>query len=122
MSKNTQHTPGPWEVCGGYTPHFIGIKSGEGYIVFSMADKSKTFENGKLIKAPNYDTQRANADLIAAAPALLSALQNLSSAIEEIMGDSENYANRETAWKAKYEADKALALAQPQPAKMKGGE
>ena len=71
MSK---HTPAPWKVCGGMTPHFKTITSPQGYIVFSMADHYRHTEHGKTIKAPDYDTQKANARLIAAAPELLEAL------------------------------------------------
>jgi len=70
-------TPGPWRVCGGYTAHYCSIHSAQGYIVYGMADKDVDQEGlpKKFISAPDYDTQRANAQLIAAAPDLLAALQ-----------------------------------------------
>lgn len=79
-------TPGPWRVCGGYTQKYTTIASEDGYIVFAMADKTFHKEQDKLIKAPDMETQRANATLIAASPDLLNAcecaletLQNLTS-------------------------------------------
>lgn len=71
----SKHTPGPWELCGGYTPAYSAITSNDGYIVFGMADASNHTEHGRPIKAPGVETQRANARLIAAAPELLNMLK-----------------------------------------------
>ena len=71
MSK---HTPGPWRRCGGFTPAYCAIHSNDGYIVFGLADPGAHTEQGQPIKAPDTDTQHANARLIAAAPDLLEAL------------------------------------------------
>ena len=69
-----KHTPGPWRKCGGATPHYTGIHSKAGYIVYGMADNCDT-EHGKPIKCPGFDEQRANARLIAAAPEMLELLK-----------------------------------------------
>lgn len=68
--QNWAHTPGPWRVCGGYTPAYCSIHSESGYIVFGMADRSVHSEGAprRPINAPDMETQRANARLIAAAP------------------------------------------------------
>jgi len=80
MSK---HTPGPWRKCGGMTPNFIAIAANKDeYIVFQMADKNCDVENGKPIKAPAYETQRVNAQLIAAAPELLEVLEEVLELLE----------------------------------------
>ena len=68
------HTPGPWRRCGGFTPAYCAIHSDDGYIVFGMADPSAHTERGQPIKAPDTDTQHANARLIAKAPDLKAAL------------------------------------------------
>jgi hypothetical protein len=81
MSK---HTPAPWKICGGMTPHFKAITSSQGYIVFSMADRDRHTEHGKTIKAPDYDTQSANARLISAAPDLLEALKNTLACLDNL--------------------------------------
>lgn len=79
MSK---HTPGPWRVCGGHTPKFKAIHSSQGYIVFSMADYVDDTENNKPIKAPDYETQSANARLMAASPELLDVLIKMTEKFE----------------------------------------
>lgn len=69
-------TPGPWRMCGGYTPHFVAIHAGDhGYVVFGMADPDYDREGvpAKSIVAPCPETQRANARLISAAPDLYAA-------------------------------------------------
>ena len=79
MSK---HTPGPWRRCGGFTPAYCAIHSNDGYIVFGLADPGAHTEQGQPIKAPDTDTQHANARLIAAAPDLLEALKKLDNFFE----------------------------------------
>lgn len=72
------HTPGPWRKCGGMTPKYCAITSADGYIVFGMADAVCDREgNGNRIKAPDMDTQQANARLIAAAPDFFAAASSL---------------------------------------------
>jgi hypothetical protein len=72
----SQHTPGPWRKCGGYTAKYTAIYSDEfGYIVRGFADYMDDKENGEPTKAPGFETQQANARLIAAAPDLLAALK-----------------------------------------------
>lgn len=75
--SESKHTPGPWKVCGGATPHYKAIHSCHGYIVFGMADSTEDMERDEPIQAPDFETQRANARLIAAAPDLLAMLQRL---------------------------------------------
>ena len=84
MSK---HTPGPWRVCGGMTPKYTGIVSDKGYIVFEMGDYSQQYENDSTVEAPGYIEQRANADLIAAAPELLEALEELMGSYKSSLSD-----------------------------------
>lgn len=77
--SETKFTPGPWRVCGGFTPAYRSVHSREGYIVFGMADPT-TDEEGlpkAPINAPGMDTQVANSHLIAAAPDLYEALKRL---------------------------------------------
>lgn len=96
MSKHTA-TPGPWRVCGGHTPSHTAIHSAAGYIVWQMADREIHTEGGSIVSAPDYETQRANARLIAAAPALLAAARAAKDELERLMailGD-EDYATAE---------------------------
>lgn len=58
---DTKHTPTPWEKCGGATPYYTCIKSGDEYIVYGMADNQAHKEHGHRIKAPDMWTQQANA-------------------------------------------------------------
>ena len=78
MNKH-RFTKGDWRVCGGFTPEYSAITSKDGYIIFGMADRTSHKERGKLIKAPDYQTQRLNLKLIAAAPKLLLALEEFLS-------------------------------------------
>ena len=81
MSK---HTPGPLRVCGGHTPAYTEIHSEAGYIVYGMADAQSHYVSGEPIRAPDYETQRANARLIAAAPELLEALKAVQIALAAV--------------------------------------
>lgn len=63
-----KHTKGPWRVCGGSTPSYIGIHSTDGYVVYGLADRLDHKERGKPIVAPSFEVQRANARLIAKSP------------------------------------------------------
>lgn len=102
MSKQAKFTAQPWAVCGGATPEFISINSPSGYIVWQMADFRNTIENGSPVFAPDYETQRANAKLIAAAPQLLEALQNtlslLAAAYENSATGSETWRQYPKVW------------------------
>jgi hypothetical protein len=80
-----KHTPGPWYVCGGYSPGYIAINSADGYIIYGMADYAYTTEHGKLIKAPDYESQRANAKLIASAPEMAAELELLRKQNEHLL-------------------------------------
>ena len=76
-------TPGPWTRCGGYAPLSIAIDSPQGYIVFRMADPAHDKEPDlRPIRAPDAQTQQANARLISAAPELFIALGRLLEAAE----------------------------------------
>lgn len=80
-------TPGPWRVCGGATPHYKSIHSGEGYVVFGMADVHHDREgSGSTINAPGMDRQAANAAYIAAAnpSEILSLIARLEAAEAEV--------------------------------------
>ena len=81
-----KHTPGPWRVCGGYIPAYSAIHSERGYIVFGVADASVHREGlpAKPITAPGMDEQRANANLIAAAPDMLAALRSARSTLDRL--------------------------------------
>lgn len=60
-------TPTPWRIWGGATPADTAISSADEYVVFSMADREMEVGGGQKIKAPDYETQRANATLIVTA-------------------------------------------------------
>ena len=85
------YTPGPWEKCGGATPHYCAINSQKGYIIFGLADHLVDKEKGKPIKAPDMWEQQANARLIAAAPELLEALEDVIGRFTEAFPASETY-------------------------------
>lgn len=87
--KQDKATARPWKVCGGSTPQFMAITSCDGYIVFQFADASYKFENGKPIKAPNYEAQRVNAALIVKAVNEYSALCAIAEAAKYYL-DSES--------------------------------
>jgi len=87
------YTKGPWRVCGGYTPHYIGIHSSDGYIIWRMADPHEDREGDRPIKAPDYSTQRDNARLLAAAPDLLEELELLTSATSKFTKGENDDAN-----------------------------
>ncbi len=71
-TRPVSHTSGPWNVCGGFTVPYTSISSDNGYIVWIFAH-NEIKENGKTIKCPSPDEQRANARLIAASPDLFEA-------------------------------------------------
>jgi len=60
MNTNAKHTPGPWQYSPGHDPHNQAQIYGE---------------NGKTLAITYSDEGSANAQLIAAAPALLEALR-----------------------------------------------
>lgn len=115
-TETAKHTPGLWRVCGGSTPAYSAITSNDGYVVFSMADRVSDMEHGKPIKAPDYDTQRANAKRIvacvnacrgivdpSAVPELLEACRWFVSQFEGESGAGANY------WREHAEFRNALA-------------
>jgi hypothetical protein len=73
--STTKHTPGPWRVCGGSTPHYKAIAAGDQtngrLIIESFADLAGTWN------AVPQEQQDANAHLIAAAPDLLASCVTL---------------------------------------------
>ena len=102
-------TKGPWEVCGGYSPQFTAIHSAAGYIIFSMADANHHREKDALITAPDYETQRANAHLIASAPDLYEALKKCVAQLKEVRDGTDFECE---CWSLADEAAKALAKAE----------
>lgn len=116
MSKG--HTPGPWRKCGGYTADYIAVSSNDGYIVYGMADHDSQTELGKPIEAPDYPTQQANARLIAAAPDLLNALQDMLGGwqyIRQFHGDLYGVGWDRAETKAMEAIKKATGAKQPSP-------
>lgn len=78
MSK---HTPGPWEMHGEFSGRdIVQIETKHGYSVADVRNYNRSEQN------------KANAKLIAAAPDLLEALQNLIGEVKDIRGvDVEEY-------------------------------
>lgn len=72
----TKHTPGPWKICGG----FIADSRGEAAIAKFVPIDGVTWCDS----AAGNETQ-ANARLIAAAPELLAALQELTEGMQLVM-------------------------------------
>ncbi len=64
----TAHTPGEWEIRGGFTPEHTCIIGQTGDVIDSFGKPKKS--NGEPI---SIEEHRANARLIAAAPELLEA-------------------------------------------------
>lgn len=73
MSK---HTPGPWRVVDSWNDHMVEGQNGEEIIWQDGPHETPTIN-------------KANACLIAAAPDLLEALENLADYIDERAGDNE---------------------------------
>jgi len=78
-SATARHTPGPWRVTGGPTPrgNAAGVCSVDGLHVTDVHGYGTSIE-----------TDHANARLIAAAPDLLAALENVSAKLERLCGVS----------------------------------
>ena len=91
----TQHTPGPWNVTGLY------VRERDGGLVASIID---LWHDQKTPKAE----KNANARLIAAAPDMLDALQNILNGIETgvVTSDHDEIFNNASA-KARAAIDKA---------------
>lgn len=75
----TKHTPGPWERFGvtedyEYGSHYIPVKNGDG-IQVAMVD----------VYNPGIQEAEMNADLIAAAPQLLLALEQMVLLVNDIL-------------------------------------
>jgi hypothetical protein len=71
---NTQHTPGPWEVSNDHKPSPYIIRQDGRFTGFASVKFHDFLKNEKARQE-----QEANARLIAAAPELLAALQDLCS-------------------------------------------
>ena len=74
----TKHSPLPWKVRGGYTPHFIAIYSDKTPIVWQLADKTQDGQEA----APDYETQRANAAFIVKA---CNSFESMRSSIDKFL-------------------------------------
>ncbi len=79
MSEKSVGTP--WRRCGGTTPRYIAIvDANDRYVVFQMADWLDDKEHGNPLRAPSYDEQQENAQLIVTAvnshAELVAALEN----------------------------------------------
>ena len=80
---NTQHTPGPWTIAG------VSVNPHEGHVIESDSADGRTIAwtcNSLDNNGEEYISQEdiANAQLIASAPALLSALEDI---VEDIRDD-----------------------------------
>ena len=64
MTQEIKHTPAPWKINGDF------IESNDGYWICAL-------DNDPQNKMDYSETERANANLIAAAPDLLGALKHL---------------------------------------------
>jgi gentisate 1,2-dioxygenase len=73
MSK---HTPGPWKIVDAWNDHMVEGQNGEEIIWQDGPHGTPTINE-------------ANARLIAAAPDLLEALENLADYVDERAGDNE---------------------------------
>lgn len=73
---NCKHTPGPWHVAPGINGARYVASDGYGYIPIRTPFRADAFTPGSDNRSDHTDEELdANARLIAAAPALLSALQ-----------------------------------------------
>lgn len=81
MSEKTKHTPGPWEVDSCGDPLIVnGPEHGDASIVAILAtDAANAWGYGE-------EETRANARLIAAAPDLLDAAEEISAAASAVIG------------------------------------
>lgn len=88
MNTNTQtietakHTPGPWEAC-------ISSNS-DTYMIFGPRNEDIVAHVPEFMAMP---IVTANANLIAAAPDMLAALQSVDREIEALIGEAQWYAS-----------------------------
>ena len=92
---NTKHTPGPWETTDG-----VYITHGECRVLVASA---YTTGNNKY-------TRRANAELIASAPALYAIASALLDVIRKTEGVSEANSDETTPWEELFDIDQLDAL------------
>lgn len=82
-TANTQHTPGPWSIAmddGAYPKAIIEALDGDGY------------ESTIAVVYKFDDNLDSNAHLIAAAPELLAALEQIDSYLSPMEGEEDVYA------------------------------
>ena len=100
--RQRNYTPGPWSwwpKCCGYPAGAI-TQDGSGSHIAKPVNFLRASELTK-----------ANAHLIAAAPELLEALEELSNALTSAYGDLERMGNRDHDYQSIYEADQAIKKA-----------
>ena len=91
----TRHTPGPWQE--NYTPHQIGI----------FAPAASRSICSIFLPVADYEAEEANARLIAAAPDLLAALEEIARAKTTTGADT----NVKTIWAIVKRAEEAITKA-----------
>ena len=75
---DNKHTPGPWQTAGkGYTDATIYDSEGEIWLATACHDHAGAYSGKPCPGFPTNDQCEANAHLIAAAPDLLLALENV---------------------------------------------
>ena len=77
---HTQHTPGPWSICGQDYSQIISLPDIDAGKRLQYIARLLFHEPGKSDDKPYTDEQIGNARLIAAAPDLLAALQGMMAA------------------------------------------
>src|SRR3990167_4320837 len=80
IMTHTQHTPGPWSICGQDYSQIISLPDIDAGKRLQYIARLLFHEPGKSDDKPYTDEQIGNARLIAAAPDLLAALQGMMAA------------------------------------------
>jgi hypothetical protein len=120
MENKIKHTPGPWySKDGDITAYKPSLIEGRGNRIVRIADY-RSYE-ALQSKEVGYDEIKANARLIAAAPELLDALENVLDAFIHVPGDTEGNKARTTAARIIGSPNGLLARAREAIEKAKGG-